>query len=158
MAVEIERKFLVVGNAWKTAQGMFIRQGYLNRDPQRTVRIRVSGDSAWIALKGLTTGATRSEFEYPIPRNDADALIALCEPPILEKTRYRLRHAGRLWEIDEFQGENAGLVVAEVELGSEDDRLDLPPWIGAEVTDDPRYFNSNLVAQPYRQWVQPAGA
>jgi adenylate cyclase len=156
MATEIERKFLVVGDAWKTGAGVLVRQGYLNRDPQRTVRIRVSGDAAWITVKGITTGATRSEFEYAIPRDDAAALLALCEPPILEKTRHRIQHAGHCWEIDEFHGDNAGLVVAEVELEQENEPLELPPWIGPEVTADPRYFNSNLAAHPYRQWSDSA--
>jgi len=150
--VEIERKFLVVGNGWKTAPGSLIRQGYLNRDPLRTVRIRVDGEKAWITVKGLTIGATRPEFEYRIPRKDAEGLLQLCEPPLVEKTRRRIRHAGHVWEVDEFHGDNAGLVVAEVELKHESDLVKLPSWIGAEVTHDPRYFNSNLVQNPYRQW------
>jgi CYTH domain-containing protein len=152
MGTEVERKFLVVGKAWKTAPGSLVRQGYLNRDPKRTVRIRVDGEKAWITVKGITIGATRSEFEYRIPRKDADALLQLCEAPLVEKTRRRIKHAGHLWEVDEFYGDNAGLVVAEVELKHECDPVKLPPWIGAEVTHDPRYFNSNLVQHPYRQW------
>lgn len=152
MGTEIERKFLVVGAAWKCARASRICQGYLNRDPKRTVRIRVDGEKAWITVKGITIGATRPEFEYRIPRKDADALLQSCEQPLVEKTRYRRKYAGILWEIDEFHGANAGLILAEVELKSESDPVKLPHWIGAEVTHDPRYFNSNLVRHPYRQW------
>jgi adenylate cyclase len=153
MAVEIERKFLVAGDAWKTGSGLPIRQGYLSRVPQRTVRIRVSGESASICVKGMSKGARRAEFEYAIPREDAEALLALCERPVIVKSRYRVQYAGRRWEIDEFHEENAGLVVAEIELERENDLVDLPPWVGAEVTDDPRYFNANLVANPYSRWA-----
>jgi adenylate cyclase len=152
MGVEIERKFLVKGDAWKTGRGELIRQGYLSFDRDRTVRVRTSGDAAWLTIKGKTTGATRKEFEYSIPLGDALELLAMCERPILEKTRYRIEHAGRFWEIDEFHGENAGLFVAEVELNDESDQLELPNWIGNEVTNDPRYYNSNLAAHPYSHW------
>lgn len=154
MALEIERKFLVVGRSWRSDRGTLLRQGYLNRDPQRTVRIRVSDDSAWITVKGLTTGASRSEFEYSIPVADAEALLALCERPLLEKTRYRIQHSGLWWDLDEFHGDNAGLIIAEVELTHENDAVDLPPWVGTEVTNDPRYFNSNLAVHPYRHWPE----
>jgi CYTH domain-containing protein len=129
-----------------------IRQGYLNLDPYRTVRVRVSNDAAWITIKGKTTGATRKEFEYSIPLADGLELLAMCEYPPLEKTRYRIEHSGRLWEIDEFHGVNAGLAVAEVELKGEDDELVLPPWARTEVTNDPRYYNSNLTVRPYLRW------
>ena len=152
MALEIERKFLVVGEAWKTAAGSRIAQGYLNLDPRRTVRVRVSDGAAWLTIKGLTVGATRLEFEYPIPIEDAEALLKLCESSV-EKTRRRLEHAGRCWEVDEFHGDNAGLVIAEIELESETATVELPSWVGAEVTHDPRYFNSNLAARPYRAWT-----
>jgi len=154
MPLEIERKFLVISEAWKAHSGSLIRQGYLNCDPRSIVRIRVSGDSAWICIKTPSTGVTRAEFEYPIPRGDADVLLALCEAPLVEKIRYRLQFAGRLWEIDEFQGANAGLVIAEVELERAEDPVALPAWIGAEITEDPRYFNSNLAAHPYHQWKE----
>jgi len=153
MAVEIERKFLVSGDAWKIASGSLIRQGYLSRDPERTVRVRVSGDSAWLCVKGLNHGMTRSEFEYSIPRADAAALLAMCAGPLIEKTRHRVDYAGHCWEIDEFHGQNAGLVVAEVELAQPTDMVDFPPWIGAEVTEDARYFNSNLASCPYSLWA-----
>ena len=154
MGIEIERKFLVIGESWRSGRGTLLRQGYLNRDPQRTVRVRVSDDSAWITIKGITKGATRPEFEYSIPVGDADALLALCERPLLEKTRHRIQHAGRWWDIDEFHGDNAGLVIAEVELTNENDTVDLTPWTGTEVTNDPRYYNSNLSIHPYRHWSE----
>lgn len=153
MAVEIERKFLVTGDAWRTAASTRrLVQGYLNRDPARTVRVRRDGDHAFITVKGITRGATRSEFEYPVPAADADALLALCERPIVEKLRHVVPYAGLCWEIDEFLGDNAGLIVAEVELTSEDQAVQRPPWIGVEVTHDPRYFNSNLALHPWRNW------
>lgn len=154
MAVEIERKFLVIGQPWQQAPGVWFRQGYLNRDKARTVRVRVAGDAAFLTIKGVSVGATRAEFEYPIPLADAEALLALCEGPLVEKTRYLLDHAGTRWELDVFAGDNAGLVVAEVELLSEDQVFAHPDWLGAEVTQDARYFNSNLARHPYRQWAE----
>lgn len=154
MSVEIERKFLVNGDAWKSSLAVLIRQGYLNRDPKRTVRVRVAGEQAWLTIKGLTTGASRAEFEYTIPRTDADELLELCEKPILEKNRHLVQHSGRTWEVDEFLGDNAGLVVAEVELDREDAAVDLPPWVKCEVTDDPRYYNSNLSIRPFKTWSE----
>lgn len=154
MGQEIERKFLVSSNSWQgDAPGELFRQGYLNTHKERTVRVRQKGERAWLTIKGLSRGATRSEYEYEIPAADAaEMLDALCERPLIEKTRYRVPFAGHTWEIDEFHGANAGLVLAEVELDSEDESLSLPPWVGDEVTGDARYFNANLVAQPYAQW------
>ena len=152
MAVEIERKFLVNGDAWKPAPSLLIRQGYLNRDPQRTVRVRTSGDQAWVTVKGLTRGATRAEFEYLIPLSDAESLLELSEKPIVEKRRYLVRHGSQIWEVDEFLGSNAGLIVAEAEVEHEKADLDLPPWIGDEVTSDPRYYNSSLSIKPFNEW------
>ena len=152
MAVEIERKFLVIGDAWRSAPSLLIRQGYLNRDPQRTVRVRTSDDQAWVTVKGLTRGATRAEFEYPIPVGDAESLLELCEKPILEKRRYMIRHGSQIWEVDEFLGDNAGLVVAEAEVEHEGTDLELPPWIGDEVTSEPRYYNSSLSIKPFKDW------
>lgn len=154
MAVEIERKFLVIGQPWLQAPGVWFRQGYLNRDKARTVRVRVAGAAAFLTIKGVSVGATRAEFEYPIPLADAEALLALCEGPLVEKTRYLLDHAGMRWELDVFAGDNAGLVVAEVELLSEDQVFARPDWLGNEVTQDARYFNSNLAQHPYRQWAE----
>lgn len=152
MAIEIERKFLVTDGAWQQAPGVLYRQGYLNRDKARTVRVRVAGDAAFLTIKGSSVGATRAEFEYPIPLADAQALLALCDGPLVEKTRHVLAHEGTVWEVDVFAGDNAGLVVAEVELGSEDQTFVRPDWLGEEVTQDPRYFNSNLAGHPFTKW------
>lgn len=152
MPIEIERKFRVTGTAWRMADGQRICQGYLNRDQHRTVRVRVAGAQAFLTIKGVTTGATRAEFEYAIPLADAEALLALCDGPLIDKVRHRVEHGGLLWEIDEFLGDNAGLVVAEVELASEDQPVALPPWVTEEVTTDSRYFNSSLATHPFNRW------
>lgn len=154
MATEIERKFLVHGDAWRQgAQGVVYRQGYLSTDPERTVRVRLAGERAFLTIKGKSRGATRLEFEYPIPTLDATHMLdELCRAPLVEKTRYTLRHGNHEWVLDEFHGANAGLLLAEVELASEDEAFALPPWAGAEVTHDPRYYNANLIAHPYREW------
>ena len=154
MGIEIERKFLVVGDDWRAAPAVPYAQGYLNRDKARTVRVRIVETWAWLTINGVSTGATRAEFEYPIPVADAEQLLALCDGPVVRKTRRVLSHAGATWEIDEFEGDNAGLVVAEIELQSEDAPFERPPWLGAEVTHDPRYFNSSLAAAPYRTWPE----
>jgi len=154
MGKEIERKFLVKGEVWKElARGTSYRQGYLNSIKERTVRIRTIDDKAFLTIKGLTVGATRSEYEYEIPLADCNAMLdVLAEKPIIEKKRYKVPFAGLTWEIDEFFGENAGLVVAEVELQSEGQTFCKPEWVGEEVTADPRYFNSNLIKHPYSKW------
>ena len=152
MAIEIERKFLVQGQAWRTGAGVLLCQGYLNRDKARTVRVRIAGDAAFLTVKGQSVGATRLEFEYPVPVADARALLALCDGPWVEKTRYRVVYQGTTWEVDEFAGANAGLVVAEVELAHEDQPFARPNWLGEEVTHDTRYFNSNLASHPYCTW------
>ncbi len=153
MAVEIERKFLVIGQPWLQVPGVVFRQGYLNRDKARTVRVRVAGEAAFLTIKGVSVGATRAEFEYPIPLADAEALLALCEGPLIEKTRHVLTHAGMAWELDVFAGDNAGLVVAEIELQREDEPFEKPAWAGADVTDQSRYYNLVLAARPYAQWT-----
>lgn len=153
MGKEIERKFLVTGDRWRSDEAKLLRQGYLSTDKHRTVRVRVSGESAYLTIKGLTHGATRREFEYPIPVNDANEMLdKLCQPPLIEKRRYVVRRDGLTWEIDEFLGENEGLVVAEVELQDEDQAFGRPEWLGEEVTEDPRYYNANLVQKPYSSW------
>lgn len=154
MAKEIERKFLVKPELWHPKDaGTTIRQGYLSSAKERVVRVRTKGSKAFITIKGLTKGISRSEFEYAIPVEDADALLTnLCEQPLIEKTRYNERHGNHTWEIDVFFGENDGLVVAEVELADESDNLDLPSWVGEEVSSDARYFNSNLIQHPYKKW------
>jgi len=152
MPSEIERKFLVKGNGWSQGQGIHIRQGYLNRDKERTVRVRLAGEEAFLTVKGINIGATRAEYEYPIPVSHAEELLKICDGPVLEKNRYVVDHNGLIWEVDEFLGENEGLIVAEVELKREDQSFDRPEWVGQEVTDDPRYFNSNLCAHPFSKW------
>lgn len=156
MGKEIERKFLVKGTAWKNqAEGVLYRQGYLNSVKERVVRVRSIGDKAFLTIKGITTDVSRLEFEYEIPFADAKHMLDdLVEKPIIEKRRYKIQQNGLLWEIDEFLGDNQGLVVAEVELQDEQQALNLPDWVGEEVSADPRYFNNNLVAHPYNTWSQ----
>jgi adenylate cyclase len=154
MGQEVERKFLVVGDLWRErAHGSTLRQGFLSTEPERTVRIRVTGERAWLTIKGKTVGAARAEYEYAIPVEDAERMLdTLCQRPLIEKTRYRVPAGPHTWEVDVFDGVNSGLVVAEIELGREDEAFDKPAWLGEEVTHDPRYFNSNLVRHPYRDW------
>jgi adenylate cyclase len=154
LSVEIERKFLVQDDSWRSdAQGVLLRQGYLPTQGKGTVRVRVAGEKAYLTIKGPTEGLVRSEFEYPIPLADATSLLAsLCQGPLIEKYRYRIPVGDLVWEVDEFLGANQGLVVAEVELTSPDQPLNLPAWVGQEVSDDPRYRNSNLVQHPFTLW------
>jgi CYTH domain-containing protein len=153
MATEIERKFLVKSDAWREGPpGTEICQGYLARDERRSVRVRLAGDEAFITVKGTGEGIARPEFEYPVRPADAREMLGLCLPSLIEKTRHKRHHAGHLWEVDEFHGENAGLVVAEIELESEDRDFEKPAWVGAEVTDDPRYLNACLAEHPWREW------
>ena len=154
MGVEIEHKFLVRGDAWK-AQGepVLIRQGYLSSHPERVVRVRIYGDEAFMTIKSKSVGISRGEWEYPLPLADAQEFLErLCEQPIIEKYRRRIGHGGFTWEVDEFLGVNAGLVVAEIEVPSEDQAFERPDWVGDEVTDDPRYLNSNLISHPFSAW------
>ena len=153
MATEIERKFLVSSDAWRDGPpGVRICQGYLTRDPERTVRVRLADDKGFLTVKSSTSGISRQEFEYDIPPDDARALLALCLPPLLEKVRYERRHAGHCWEVDEFFGENAGLIVAEIELAETDTDFAKPAWLGQEVSDDPRYYHACLAEKPWRAW------
>ena len=152
MGIEIERKFLVKGTLWRRSDAVSIKQGYLNRDKARTVRVRVQGEKAFLTIKGLTVGASRTEFEYALPIDDARSLLALCDGPLIEKRRHRVEFDGRLWEIDEFEGANAGLVLAEIELEDEAQTFERPDWLGLEVTSDARYYNSNLAVQPFSSW------
>ena len=149
---EIERKFLVEPSWRPRDAGTLYRQGYLSSHAERVVRVRLAGDAAMLTVKGVTTGVTRAEFEYPIPAGDAPALLALCEQPLIEKRRHVELHAGKRWEIDVFLGANTGLLIAELELAAEDEAFDRPPWLGAEVSGDPRYYNNNLIANPYSRW------
>jgi adenylate cyclase len=154
MGREIERKFLVRGDGWRSlAEGTLYRQGYLNSAKERTVRIRTIGNRAFLTIKGLTVGAARTEYEYEIPVADGEAMLdALVEKPIVEKKRYKIPLEGLTWEIDEFFGDNAGLIMADVEIESEGQAFRKPDWAGEEVTADPRYFNSNLIKHPYSKW------
>jgi len=154
MAKEIERKFIVKGDSWRSlGSGKPYRQGYLSTVKERTVRVRTAGNKGYITVKGIAVGATRSEYEYEIPLADANEMLdCLCERPLIEKMRYRIPVNGVTWEVDEFQGENRGLIMAEVELTDQNQAVSLPDWIGAEVTGNPRYLNSNLVAHPFSQW------
>ncbi|MBX3157935.1 MAG: CYTH domain-containing protein [Deltaproteobacteria bacterium] len=153
MAHEIERKFLVDAARWNpTGHGTALRQGYLSSVPERTVRVRLAGERAVLTVKGLTTGVTRTELEYEIPVEDARILLDMCERPLIEKVRHVEDWGGTRWEIDVFGGDNAGLVLAEVELPSEDAAFARPPWLGREVSDDARYYNANLVKQPFTTW------
>ncbi|PIG29597.1 CYTH domain-containing protein [Janthinobacterium sp. 35] len=154
MGVEIERKFLLQGDAWRgLGQAVLLRQGYLSSARERVVRVRIEGEQAMLTIKGANVGATRGEWEYPIPLADAVELLdGLCEQPLIEKVRHRIEHAGMVWEVDEFLGANAGLIVAEIELASEDQPFEKPDWIGAEVSGDARYYNANLIRHPFSQW------
>ncbi len=154
MAHEIERKFLVNGEAWRAlAEGTHYRQGYLSTVKERTVRVRTINDKGFLTVKGITRGISRLEFEYEIPVAEAKQMLDdLCEQPLVEKSRYKIEQGGLTWEVDEFFGVNQGLIVAEVELSTEDQEYEKPEWIGDEVSGDPRYFNSNLIKHPFTQW------
>lgn len=150
MACEIERKFLVADDSWRGGSpGVRLAQGYLTLDPDRTVRVRLAGENAWLTVKGRTQGITRAEFEYAIPPDDARILLGMCLPSVIDKTRHRIDFGGHVWEVDVFHGANEGLVLAEVELDYESANPELPPWIGVEVSDDARYYNANLASHPF---------
>jgi adenylate cyclase len=154
MANEIEKKFLVRPRKWsELGPGLVIRQGYLSTDNERTVRVRTYGDRGYITIKGITKGISRKEYEYEIPPADANELLdRMCHRPLIEKTRFRIPFGGHTFEVDEFTGDNRGLTVAEVELKTAGETVDLPDWIDREVSGDPRYFNSNLSQHPYTTW------
>ena len=154
MGTEIERKFLVRDNSWRAAaaESRRLRQGYLAIDGQSTVRVRTDGEKAWVTIKGPQAGLARAEFEYRIPHEDAELLLDLCRGRVVEKVRYRAAFGGHVWEIDEFAGANAGLVVAEIELDRADEPFERPEWLGDEVSGDPRYLNANLSSKPYGSW------
>jgi adenylate cyclase len=155
MAREIERKFLLRDARWREAvtRSVLMRQGYLGSSPAVSIRVRVAGDEAWLNFKSATLGVARHEFEYAIPRADADDMLALfCAGRCLDKTRHCVPWGAHWWEIDEFHGANAGLIVAEIELDAEDEVFETPPWLGAEVSDDRRYYNVCLIDRPYSKW------
>lgn len=156
MAIEIERKFLVKNDSWKSQSfdNKQIAQGYLNSSPERTVRVRVMGSKGFLTIKSKSQGNSRSEYEYEIPVNEAKEMLLLCEKPILSKTRYLVNHSNHLWEIDEFEQENKGLIVAEVELAHETEEVIIPDWIGKEVTEETKYYNSQLVLFPFQEWAK----
>lgn len=156
MAIEIERKFLVQGDDWRKQAhaAHHITQGYLNTQPHCSVRIRTCADQAWLNIKSTTIGCRRLEFEYEIPLQDAlEMLAALQQGPLIVKTRHLLRHGEHLWEIDEFQGDNSGLIVAEIELTNPEEVFLKPAWLGKEVTDDIRYYNTQLSQHPFKVWL-----
>ena len=147
MALEIERKFLVAGESWRTGAdaGAAVRQGYLSRGESASVRVRIIGEAAFLTIKSAHAGAARSEFEYPIPPADAEQMLAhLCAAPLIEKRRHTIAVGGHIWTVDVFEGALAGLTLAEVELAHADETIAIPPWAGREVTDDPRYRNDAL--------------
>lgn len=156
MAVEIERKFLVQGDDWCKLPAVSITQGYLARGETHSVRVRIQGKRGFFAVKGPQRGISREEFEYEIPLTDARALLQLCNGGLIDKVRHLVEHQGRTWEVDEFLGENTGLVVAELELQREDEVFERPQWLGKEVTQDSRYLNSNLAAHPFCSWPTEA--
>lgn len=155
MPKEIERKFLVEGDGWRDAveSETHIMQGYLANNQNATVRVRVAGEQAWLTIKGMMQGPSRSEYEYSIPTEDAVAMLEeLAVSAPIDKVRYRVRHGGHVWDLDVFAGDNTGLVMAEVELSHEDEAFDMPDWAGREVTGDGRFYNVNLARHPYRHW------
>lgn len=157
MGVEIERKFLVNKDKWQSLPkpyGVLMRQGYLSTDPHRTIRVRMAGQDGFLTIKGITNGASRSEYEYQIPYEDAKQLFETMSLATVSKVRYKIMHQTRLWEVDEFLDENEGLIVAEIELQSEDENFERPDWTEDEVTEDENYFNANLSVKPYSQWKQ----
>lgn len=155
MGIEIERKFLVATDAWRSAATRVIslRQGYLSTNPECAVRVRIRGEAAYLTVKGRSVNGAAPEFEYPVPVADAAAMLdTLAKKPLIEKNRHLVPMDGFTWEVDEFFGENAGLVIAEIELASTDQPYPTPAWLGREVTGDPRYYNANLVANPFLSW------
>lgn len=154
MGKELERKFLVKDNSFKKlSTGKLYKQGYISSNPDSTVRIRIVGNKGFLTIKNKGNGLARDEFEYEIPFTDAEEILQkICQKPFIEKTRYLYNYKGHTWEIDEFHGENEGLIVAEIELENEDENFEIPEWIGEEVTYDNKYFNSNLFKNPYKNW------
>ncbi|MCL2937858.1 MAG: CYTH domain-containing protein [Trichodesmium sp. MAG_R02] len=154
MAIEIERKFLVRGNGWRNqAVGKVYRQGYMYTEYGITLRARVVGDRGYLTIKGPRLGNSRAEYEYEIPLKDAEEMLnSLCTSPLIEKVRYQVHHGKFVWEVDEFAGENQGLILAEVELDDENQTVELPEWLGEEVSHDQRYYNSSLSKNPWKNW------
>ncbi len=157
MAIEIEHKFLLANDDWRNhvSRSVKYRQGYLSSQATSSIRVRISDDHAWLNIKSATIGTHRHEYEYEIPLTDADEILTnLCRKPLIEKTRYFVTHDHHLWEIDEFDGDNQGLIVAEIELDAIGQSFSRPLWLGQEVTEDLRYYNNNLAVHPYSEWRQ----
>ena len=155
MAIEIEHKFLLANGDWRefVSHSVVYKQGYLSSQATSSIRVRISDQQAWLNIKSATIGTQRAEYEYEIPLSDAQEILDnLCLKPVIEKTRHFVKHENHLWEIDEFEGENTGLIVAEIELKSVDETFAKPEWLGVEVTQDVRYYNNNLAREPYCQW------
>lgn len=155
MHVEIERKFLVDKNKWeevKKDSGKTVQQKYLLAEPDKSIRVRIKGDKGYITLKGKSSGFTRNEYEYEIPLQDAGELMEHFPGGLILKTRYKIMFGGKLWEVDEFRDANEGLIVAEIELKSEDESFELPEWVGQEITNDARYYNASLSKNPFKSW------
>ena len=154
MAIEIERKYLLADSGWRAevCDSQRLVQAYFANSEKASLRVRIADDKAWLNIKGMTIGAARPEYEYAIPLRDAEEQLALCLPGQIEKTRHLVKRDGLIWEIDEFHGENAGLIVAEVELESENQHIPRPAWLGAEITGEARYYNVMLARQPFSQW------
>jgi adenylate cyclase len=155
MGIEIERKFLVHDDKWSALAkpaGTHYNQGYIINNERGAARVRVAGERAYITFKGASSSISRAEFEYPVPVNEAQELLKLFAVSSVEKIRYLITYAGKLWEVDVFLGDNMGLIVAEIELQSEDELFELPEWVSTEVTHEDKYFNSNLSIHPYKMW------
>ena len=155
MGIEIERKYLIKKDLWATIEkgkGIYYKQGYLLTDPNKTIRVRISDTNAFLTIKGSSKGASRPEFEYEIPLKDAQELLDSFSISSISKIRYEVEYAGKIWEVDEFLEDNQGLIVAEIELESETERFKVPEWIGKEVTEDIKYYNSNLSLKPFNTW------
>ncbi len=155
MPLEIEHKFLLKNDAWRDAidHSVYYKQGYLSSTEQNSIRVRISDSNAWLNIKSATIGNHRLEYEYEIPLSEADEILdQLCHKPLIEKTRHFVKYADHLWEIDEFSGDNEGLIVAEVELGKLNEQFAIPNWVGQEVTEDIRYYNNQLTKNPYKNW------
>ena len=153
MNIEIERKFLLLNNLWKSeAVGVHYKQAYLNEKGDNTIRVRIEGNQAKLTIKSKATNISRMEFEYDIPMEDAEKLFLIAKTPAVEKYRYKIEYAGNIWEVDEFLGDNEGLVIAEIELESENQTFQKPSWIGMEISGDKRYTNANLARNPYKNW------
>ena len=157
MAIEIERKFLVKERPFAMAKrSLKINQGYILNEKSKVIRVREKGDDYFLTIKGNNIGISRLEYDFPISKDDAEELIIhFCKTTLIEKTRHYVEHKGHTWEVDEFHGTNDGLIVAEIELESEDEKFEIPNWIGEEVTQDERYYNMNLAVHPYTSWEKP---